>query len=207
VSKECWSGLDGSIRAGYGAAFALDRFELIKVPLDIYQVSHVPFRVLARDFMVVIGCAVVVCFVAMIYPSRQAARLDPALALRYETTHRVSPLFCRVSLDLSPRIFKLHSTGRLTIAFGRRVVVVGDRLLRFGSRRWPMRSVTFRIKIHEYDAGVRTRSIRRATDKNARRARAPPGTTAGSWAWNSIVRQNTSWRVKTRHLFFARMSM
>ena len=28
--------------------------------------------------------AIVVCFVATIYPSRQAARLDPAQALRYE---------------------------------------------------------------------------------------------------------------------------
>jgi lipoprotein-releasing system permease protein len=69
---------------GYVVAFVLDRYELIKVPVDIYQVSHVPFRVLPRDFLVVIACAVVVCFVATIYPSRQAARLDPAQALRYE---------------------------------------------------------------------------------------------------------------------------
>jgi len=32
---------------------------------------------------VIIG-AVVVCFVATLYPSRQAAKLDPAQALRYE---------------------------------------------------------------------------------------------------------------------------
>jgi lipoprotein-releasing system permease protein len=37
-----------------------------------------------RDFAVVIVSAVVVCFAATIYPSRQAARLDPAQALRYE---------------------------------------------------------------------------------------------------------------------------
>jgi lipoprotein-releasing system permease protein len=61
-----------------------DRCELIKVPVDIYQVSHVPFRVLPLDFLLVIGCAVAVCLMATIYPSRQAARLDPAEALRYE---------------------------------------------------------------------------------------------------------------------------
>jgi len=33
---------------------------------------------------IVVIAAVLVCFVATIYPSRQAARLDPAQALRYE---------------------------------------------------------------------------------------------------------------------------
>src|SRR5437899_4013257 len=70
--------------AGYGIAFLLDRYKLIKVPQDVYQVSYVPFAVLPRDFIFVIVAAVLVCFVATIYPSRQAARLDPAQALRYE---------------------------------------------------------------------------------------------------------------------------
>ena len=70
--------------AGYGISFVLDRYALIKVPMDVYQVSHVPFKVLPLDFLLVIIAAVVVCFVATIYPSRQAARLDPAAALRYE---------------------------------------------------------------------------------------------------------------------------
>ena len=43
-----------------------------------------PFRVLPLDFAVVVLSALVVCFLATIYPSRQAARLDPAQALRYE---------------------------------------------------------------------------------------------------------------------------
>jgi lipoprotein-releasing system permease protein len=70
--------------AGYGLSFLLDRYKVIRIPVDIYQVSHVPFRVDAPDFLMVIVAAVVVCFVATIYPSRQAARLDPAQALRYE---------------------------------------------------------------------------------------------------------------------------
>jgi lipoprotein-releasing system permease protein len=43
-----------------------------------------PFIVLAADFAIVVTMAVLICFVATIYPSRQAARLDPATALRYE---------------------------------------------------------------------------------------------------------------------------
>jgi lipoprotein-releasing system permease protein len=36
------------------------------------------------DFLVVIVAAVAICFFATIYPSRQAAKLDPAQALRYQ---------------------------------------------------------------------------------------------------------------------------
>jgi lipoprotein-releasing system permease protein len=70
--------------AGLAISYVLDRYEVIRVPVDVYQVSHVPFTVLPKDFALVVFAAVVVCFVATIYPSRQAARLDPAQALRYE---------------------------------------------------------------------------------------------------------------------------
>ncbi|MBZ5558413.1 MAG: ABC transporter permease [Acidobacteriia bacterium] len=70
--------------AGVGLSYVLDRYELIRVPVDVYQVSHMPFKVMPFDFAVVVVSAVLVCFVATIYPSRQAARLDPAQALRYE---------------------------------------------------------------------------------------------------------------------------
>ena len=70
--------------AGYGAAWVLDRYRLIRVPMDVYQIAYVPFRVEPLDFALVIAGAVVICFLATVYPSRQAARLDPALALRYQ---------------------------------------------------------------------------------------------------------------------------
>ena len=70
--------------AGYGLSFVFDRYQLIRMPIDVYQVSHLPFTVVPRDFALVIAVAVLICFVATIYPSRQAARLDPAQALRYE---------------------------------------------------------------------------------------------------------------------------
>lgn len=70
--------------AGYGLSYVLDRYKLISVPIDVYQVSHVPFKVVPLDLILVVVAAVLVCFVATIYPSRQAARLDPAAALRYE---------------------------------------------------------------------------------------------------------------------------
>jgi lipoprotein-releasing system permease protein len=69
---------------GYTLSTVLDRYKLIHVPMDVYQVSHLPFTVLPWDFGLVVAAAVIVCFLATIYPSRQAARLDPAQALRYE---------------------------------------------------------------------------------------------------------------------------
>jgi lipoprotein-releasing system permease protein len=69
---------------GYALATVFDRYQLIRVPIDVYQISHLPFTVLPQDFVLVVVAAVIVCFLATIYPSRQAARLDPAQALRYE---------------------------------------------------------------------------------------------------------------------------
>ena len=71
--------LSGAVLAGI-----LDRYRLISIPSDVYQVSYLPFKVLPADLLTVIGGAVLVCFFATLYPSRQAARLDPAQALRYE---------------------------------------------------------------------------------------------------------------------------
>jgi lipoprotein-releasing system permease protein len=70
--------------AGAGIAYVLDRYKLIHASADVYQVSYMPFRVLPTDLTMVVVAAVAVCFLATIYPSRQAARLDPAQALRNE---------------------------------------------------------------------------------------------------------------------------
>lgn len=70
--------------AGCTLIYILDRYRLIHVPIDVYQISYVPFTLLPLDFVVVIVSAMVICFVATIYPSRQASKLDPAQALRYQ---------------------------------------------------------------------------------------------------------------------------
>jgi lipoprotein-releasing system permease protein len=70
---------------GYVIARLLDKYKVIHASIDVYQVSYMPFRVvLFPDFTLVILAAMTVCFVATLYPSRQAARLDPAQALRNE---------------------------------------------------------------------------------------------------------------------------
>jgi lipoprotein-releasing system permease protein len=59
-----------------------DRYRLISLPGDVYQISYLPFRLQAVDVVVILISAVGVCFLATIYPARQAGRLDPAEALR-----------------------------------------------------------------------------------------------------------------------------
>jgi lipoprotein-releasing system permease protein len=69
---------------GYALIYVLDRYKLIHVPIDVYQISYVPFTLKPLDFAIVVLAALGICFVATIYPSRQASRLDPAQALRYQ---------------------------------------------------------------------------------------------------------------------------
>lgn len=73
----------GSV-GGLSLCWVLDRYRLIRIPSDVYQVSYVPFVVLPRDFAVIVISAIVICFLATLYPSRQASRLDPVQALRFE---------------------------------------------------------------------------------------------------------------------------
>jgi len=70
--------------SGAVLAHIFDTYRLITIPSDIYQVSYLPFKVQTGDLIAVVIGAVFVCFAATLYPSRQAARLDPAQALRYE---------------------------------------------------------------------------------------------------------------------------
>jgi lipoprotein-releasing system permease protein len=69
---------------GLLVSFLCDHYKLLTLPGDVYQITHVPFRVQPFDVGVVIVSAIVVCWLATIYPSRRAAELDPAEALRYQ---------------------------------------------------------------------------------------------------------------------------
>ena len=69
---------------GYAISTVMDRYRLLRLPMEVYQVSYVPFTIEMLDFVLVIVSAIAICLVATIYPARQASRLDPAEALRYQ---------------------------------------------------------------------------------------------------------------------------
>ena len=80
-------GIVGTAVGGIGGlvlCWVLDRYRLVRIPQDVYQIAYVPFVVEPLDFTIVVVAAVIICFLATIYPSRQAARLDPVQALRFE---------------------------------------------------------------------------------------------------------------------------
>jgi len=66
------------------ACWLLDTYEVLQVPGDVYQITHVPFVLLPGDAALVVAGALLICFLATIYPAGGAMKLDPAEALRHE---------------------------------------------------------------------------------------------------------------------------
>ncbi|MBI4445647.1 MAG: ABC transporter permease [Acidobacteria bacterium] len=69
---------------GAGAAWYLDRYRVFQLEPQVYSIPYVPFDLNLPDLLTVSGVAVLISFLATLYPSRRAARLDPVEALRYE---------------------------------------------------------------------------------------------------------------------------
>ncbi len=69
---------------GYGLAIAGAKYHLIPLSAEVYSIDYVPFSPKALDGVLVAGVALLISFVATLYPSWSAARVLPAEALRYE---------------------------------------------------------------------------------------------------------------------------
>ena len=69
---------------GVGASWVLDSYRLIHLQAEVYSIPYVPFHVKIWDTVLVAGTALLISFLATIYPARRASRLDPVEVLRYE---------------------------------------------------------------------------------------------------------------------------
>lgn len=69
---------------GLTVAWLLEKYQFIKIPGDVYPMDHLPVRLDWPDMIVIGVTALALCFLATVYPARQASRLQPAEALRHE---------------------------------------------------------------------------------------------------------------------------
>ncbi len=69
---------------GLGICQLLATYKFISLPADVYYISTLPVRVEWMDVCYVASAAVLISFLATVYPARYAAKLNPVEALRYE---------------------------------------------------------------------------------------------------------------------------
>jgi len=69
---------------GFSLCAILKKYHFIELPRDVYYISTLPVHLEGLDVAIIAFSAIVISLVATLYPSRQAAKLEPAEALRYE---------------------------------------------------------------------------------------------------------------------------
>ena len=72
------------LASGLGICYVLGKYKFISLPSDVYSISTLPVQVEFGDIWFVSLAAVVISFLATIYPSWHASRINPVEALRYE---------------------------------------------------------------------------------------------------------------------------
>ncbi|MGQ0694959.1 MAG: lipoprotein-releasing ABC transporter permease subunit [Nitrospiraceae bacterium] len=77
-----FSGAAIGIPLGYAFLWLIQTFWTFDP--TVYYISKIPVHVLAEDVLLVAGSAILISFIATVYPANQAAKLEPVAALRYE---------------------------------------------------------------------------------------------------------------------------
>ena len=69
---------------GYGISWLGNAYKLIPLQADVYSLSSVPFHAHPQDGLWIAAAAITISFLATLYPSLAAAKLNPVEILRYE---------------------------------------------------------------------------------------------------------------------------
>jgi lipoprotein-releasing system permease protein len=69
---------------GYGVAIAGAKYHFVALSSEVYSIDYLPFAPRVLDGVLIAAVALIISFVATLYPSWSAARVLPAEALRYE---------------------------------------------------------------------------------------------------------------------------
>ena len=69
---------------GVGISWFLNHYRVIRLEAEIYSIPYVPFHVRVSDVLLISATAILISYLATIYPSRGAAKLNPVETLRHE---------------------------------------------------------------------------------------------------------------------------
>jgi lipoprotein-releasing system permease protein len=67
---------------GVSLCMLLSHYKFIKIPKEVYYTNTLPILLYPGDVAIIALSAILICFLATIYPARQAARVNPSEALR-----------------------------------------------------------------------------------------------------------------------------
>jgi len=69
---------------GISLTLILKKYQFIKLPQDIYYIDKIPVLLELGDLLMIAGAAMLISYLATIYPAKKAGKLEPVEALRYE---------------------------------------------------------------------------------------------------------------------------
>ncbi len=69
---------------GVSLSWVANAYKLVSVPAEIYSIAHITLKIRLLPCLMISVLAVVISFLATLYPARAAARVQPVEALRHE---------------------------------------------------------------------------------------------------------------------------
>lgn len=72
------------VAAGHALSFLANKYRWIQLNEEVYSLAFVPFDARPFDAVWIVAVAVLISFVATLYPARNATKIAPVEALRYE---------------------------------------------------------------------------------------------------------------------------
>ncbi len=70
--------------SGFIIGYLEETYHIISLPSSVYYITALPVRMTAGEFVIIGFCSIFLSFIATLYPSYKAGKIDPAEGVRYE---------------------------------------------------------------------------------------------------------------------------